>query len=585
MIGNLISVGQRLSGRNDPRLAYGIAWSAAEGLFAAALYPLIYLLLREVEAGAVTTHSAGLYALAMFACVMLRIAAGRIAMPMLFSAAYALMGEARLRVANHLRRLPMGWFARQRGGDLSARLTSDLELVEHLWSHFLGVFVTGLTMPICLMAFLFWIDVRMALAALAGLPLALLALWWTQRVVGQPGERLIAASASVQSELLEYVQGIAVIRSFGRFGDAWQRLLRKLDEQHAALVAVESKPTPWLVSYGFLLEAGYVGLVFAGVWWLSAGTLSALVLVSFMVLVLPVYRQLFDVGQALLMLRFSRRAMSRIEELLTEPVLPEPTSALPPQGHDIVVDAVHFAYEGAADVALRGVSCTFPARGLTAIVGPSGAGKTTLVHLIARLWDVQAGAIKIGGVDVRDIGSHLLHRHVAMVFQDVVLFSGSVRDNLRIGCPDASDDQIVAAARRACAHDFIEALPQGYDTVLDEGGASLSGGERQRLSIARALLRDAPILLLDEATASVDPSGEAEIQRALAELARGRTVIAIAHRLHSVRHAEQILVLDGGRLVERGRHEELVQKAGVYARLWERQMQARRWTLAAPGAH
>jgi ATP-binding cassette subfamily B protein len=226
-----------------------------------------------------------------------------------------------------------------------------------------------------------------------------------------------------------------------------------------------------------------------------------------------------------MLLRFASRALARIEVLLDEVPLPEPDQPGLPQSHEIVFDDVYFAYEDAAPdapPALAGVSCTLAANALTAVVGPSGAGKSTLVHLIARLWDVGSGGIRVGGVDLRDIGTDALQHRVAMVFQDVLLFSGSVLENLRIGRPEATREEVVEAARRAQAHGFISALPQGYDTPLDEGGASLSGGERQRISIARALLKDAPILLLDEATASIDPSAERDIQRAIAELAHGR---------------------------------------------------------------
>ncbi|MBN9574363.1 ABC transporter ATP-binding protein [Alicycliphilus denitrificans] len=577
MIRELVQAGFRLSGERDPRLVHGLAWAVVEGLLAAAPYPLLYLLLRAVFGGTATPGTALAIGLALAACVALRIAAARVGMPLVFGGAYAMMGQARLRVADHLRRLPMGWFARQRGGDLGARLTSDLELVENLWSHFLGIFVSGLAMPAFLALFLFWLDWRLALVMLAGIPLALLALAWTQRAAAHSGARLVAASAAAQSALLEYVQGIGVIRGFGRFGEAFRRLEAALDEHHAAMLAAEIKPAPWLVAYGFLLETGYVSLVLAGSWWLAAGTLAPQVLVAFLVLALPVYRQLFEVGLSTVLLRFARRALARIEQVLAQPALPEPAQPRVPQGYAITFEDARFAYDGAP--VLDGMSCEIPANGLTAVVGPSGAGKSTLVHLIARLWDVQGGSIRLGGADLREIGTDALHRHVAMVFQDVLLFSGTVLDNLRIGRPGASREQAIEAARRAQAHGFIMALPQGYDTVLDEGGASLSGGERQRISIARALLKDAPVLLLDEATASVDPSAEAEIQRAITELAKGRTVVAIAHRLASVRHADRILVLDQGKLVEQGRHADLIERGGLYARLWAAQQQARDWEL------
>jgi len=586
MIRELVQAGFRLAQTRDTRLVRGLCWAIIEGVLTAAPYLMLYLLLREVFAAAITPARIWMYGLAMAACVLLRILAARIGVPLVFSGAYAMMGQARLRIAEHLRRLPMGWFARQRSGDLGARLTSDLELIEHLWSHFLGVFVAGLAMPACVLLFLFWIDWRLALVVLAGVPLAVLALALGQHAVARSGARMIAASAAAQSALLEYVHGIAVIRNFGRFGEVWQRLLTVLSEHHHALLTVETKPAPWLAAYGFLLETGYLSLLLVGAWWLADGTLTPATLLLFLVIALPVYRQLFDVGLSTLMLRFARRALVRIEQILAEPAIPEPAVPKAPHGHAIVFEHVHFSYadndaEEDPLPALVDLSCQIPAQGLTAVVGPSGAGKSTLVHLIARLWDVNAGSIRLGGVDVREIGTEALHQHIAMVFQDVLLFSGSVLDNIRIGKADASREDVIEAARRAQAHDFIEALPQGYDTVLDEGGHSLSGGERQRISMARALLKNAPILLLDEATASIDPSAEAEIQRAMAELARGRTVIVIAHHLNNIRHAEQILVLDKGRLLEQGTHAQLLNQNGLYARLWARQQQARQWRLRA----
>lgn len=579
MIRALVQSGFRLSGTSDPRLSQGLAWAVLEGLFAAAPYPVLYLLLRDLFAGTATTASVAWQATAMVLCIALRIFAGTRSMPLIFSGAYAMMGEARLRIADHLRRLPMGWFGRQRGGDLGARLTSDLELVENLWSHFLGIFIAGLAMPAFLLGFLLWLDWRLAIAVMAMIPLALVSLWWSQRVAARPGEQFLAVNAQAQSELLDYIQGIAVIRGFGRFGSAWRKLRRALDQQFDAALAVECRPAPWIALYGFILETGFALLILAGAWLLLDDTLRPDVLVLFLVLALPVYRQLYELGLSTLLLRFASRALARIENIMAQQPLPEPDAPQEPAGRDITFDQVSFTYDGEAAPALVQLSCHIPAHGLTAVVGPSGAGKSTLVHLIARLWDVDEGAIRMGGTDLRDIGTEQLHGHIGMVFQDVVLFSGSVLDNLRIGRPDASRETVIAAARRAQAHDFIMALPQGYDTQLDEGGASLSGGERQRLSIARALLKDAPVLLLDEATASVDPSAEAQIQRAIAELARGRTIIAIAHRLRSIRHADHILVVDAGRLVEQGTHDSLLALDGIYARLWRSQQQAQGWTL------
>ncbi len=579
MIRRAFEAGFSLSNGHDPRLTRGLILSLFEGVLAAIPYLLAYAALHLAFSSNISSALLWAISIGLFACVVLRIVSARTAMPLVFSGAYALMAQARLRVADHLRKVPMGWFARQRDGDLAARLTSDLEVVEHVWSHFLGMFTASLASSSFLVLFLFWLDWRLTLIMLAGLPLALMALTRTHHLATQAGTRLARTNASVQSALLEYVRGIGVIRHFGRFNQAFSNLERTMDEHHTAMLAIELKPTPWLVAYGFLLEAGYISLILGGAWLASTGTLTLEILAAFLVMALPVYRQLFDIGLSTVLLRFAHRALLRVESILAEPALAEPDLPCPPKQHDIAFENVSFSYDGTA--VLDDVSCRISANALTAVIGASGSGKSTLLHLIARLWDVDNGTIRIGGVDVRNIGSGMLHQHVAMVFQDVVLFSGTVFDNLCIGCPGATHEKVVAATRRAQAHDFIMRLPEGYNTVLDEGGTSLSGGERQRISIARALLKDAPVLLLDEVTASIDPSAEAEIQRAVTELVRGRTVVVVAHRLASVRHADHILVLDRGRLVDQGRHVDLMQRVGLYSRLWAAQHTEHNWHLRA----
>lgn len=581
MIATLLLAGQRLSGRSDARITRGLWWSVGESLCAAAPFVLACLLLRDVLDGSVTTGSTFAYAGAMLAVLVARALCAARALPAIFSGAYATMAEARLRIADHLRRLPIGWFATQRSGGLAATLSTDLQLVEDLWAHFLGMFFGGLLVPLLLCVALFWLDWRLALVVIASLPLACGALLLAVGLIGRQAGLLHEANAQGQADMLDYVQGIAVIRAFeqeGAQGRMFTRLAEALKAMKRRALVIELWPAPLVALFGFAAEMGFALAAWFGAQRLDV-SLDGNTLLLFTVLSLPIYRQLFDVGLSFMLLRYAQQAMERIEGLLAQPVMAEPASPCIPTSFDIQLDNLGFAYAPGEPPALSGLTAHLPAGSFTAIVGRSGAGKTTLAHLIARLRDADQGAVRIGGVDVRDIGSEALHRQIGLVFQDVMLVTGSVRDNLLIGKPDATQAEIEHAARLARAHQFITALPQGYDTPIGEDGARLSGGERQRLSIARVLLKDPPILLLDEATASMDATNAAAIQHAFSAAATGRTVLAIAHRLHSIRHADRILVLDQGRLAEMGTHDELIARHGLYDRLWRHQVNASAWRL------
>lgn len=579
MISQLMRAGERLAGQRDVHLNQGLRLAVLEGLLSAAPYPLLYWLLDSLLNGSASTLSVIGLALAMLACLVLRIVVGAMGTPLIFTGAYAMMASARLRLVDHLQKLPLGWFGQNNSGEISARVTGDLALVEHLWSHFLGVFALSLAQLGFMLIFLFWLQPVLACAVLAMLPLACLAIYVAIRKTLVQAERMLASNNRTQAALQEYLQGIAVIRSFGRFGSALQRLNRVMDAQHRAMVSIELKPAPWVGLFGLVIEGGFILMVLLGCKLLLAGQLSIENLLLFSVLSLPLYRQAIDLGFSTLLLRFGHLALSRTEQLLEQQPMPEPAQPRKPQHFDIELKDVRFRYAERDATVIDGLSCHLPAGTLTALVGPSGAGKSTLAHLVARLWDIDSGELLIGGIEAREIGSDYLQEHISMVFQDVTLFSGTVLDNLLVGKPGASEQEVVHAARLARAHDFIEALPEGYATRIGEGGGWLSGGERQRLSIARALLKNSPILLLDEATSSVDPSSEAAIQQGLDALVRDRTVLVIAHRLHNIQHADQILVMDRGRIVERGCHDELLARDGLYARLWRQQSQARHWNL------
>lgn len=573
MLLNFLRSGKELAGYTDPRLRRGLAWSVAEAIFAFLPYPLIYIMIDRLLTGTLILDEVVALGIALFLVLIARLFCAHIATPALFRGAYAMMGQARLRIAAHLREVPLGWLSSQHSGALSATLTRDLQIIEELWSHSLGVFCGGLLVPALLSVFLLWMDWQLGLLMLTSLPIALAFLIGGQWVLMRQSDKLANVSAAVNTELLEYLQGMTVLRSLGQQEAYRVRLFHQFSRLRSAAIRLDVWPAPLVGGFGFAVEIGFAIAIGLGVQLLSTGQTTSNNILLFAILALPVYRQLYEVGLAFLLLRFADQALQRTRTLLAVRPMAQPATPQQPEHYDITFDAVKFCYPDSSTPTLQGLSFTLESDSLNALVGPSGAGKTTLLQLIARLWDVSEGSIRIGGVDLRDIGSQHLPRYVSMVFQDAQLFSGSILENLRAGDPNARREDIEQVARQAQAHEFISRLPLQYDTLLEENGSNLSGGERQRLSIARALLKDAPIILLDEATASIDATTERSIHQALSCLIQGRTVIVIAHKLNGIRHADRILVMAEGELVAQGDHAWLLGHSPLYAHLWAQERQ------------
>ena len=550
----------------------------AESVLLGAGFALLVPLFRALLAGNVDAAwgwlGATVGALAVYAVVRYRTQGAG------YRAAIGLGGALFERLGDHIARLPLGWFEASRVGSVG-RLTSQGVIdVMGVPAHLLRPVVTSFVTPATVIVLMFAFDWRLALAALVTAPVAALVYRWFGNLVQRTDYRTDAAAVEAAGRIVEYAQAQAVLRAFGRATQGFRQLDDALREQRNAGRAQILTAAPGLAVFVLVVQLAFTILLLFGTSLALGGEIDAPELLAMLVLGARYVEPLVaaaDLGGAL---RISRNSLARMDALLATPPLPEPVGAdaQTPRGVDIVFDAVRFSYSD--EPVLDDVSFAIPERTMTAIVGPSGAGKTTILRLIARFWDVDAGTVRIGGADVRNVPTEDLMARLSVVFQDVYLFDGTIEENIRIGRPDASDGDVRKAARLASVDEIVARLPQGFATRVGEGGAALSGGERQRVSIARAILKDAPIVLLDEATAALDPINEAAVQRGLRALTRDKTLVVVAHRLQTVRAADRILVLDRGRIVEQGSHDALIAAGGRYAAFWNERSRAAGWRLA-----
>ena len=486
--------------------------------------------------------------------------------------------DLRLRVGDRLKGAAMGYFSEQRLGAITTTLTTTLHQLEE----FMTICLTGLsgglaTAAIMGIGFLLMAP-PVAAITFAGIVAGLFVLRMLLRRSSAVTKRVLKAQEAMSDAVMEYARGMAVLRSFGTPADALATAERSFEEKRAADYAQEAAAQGLLKLYALVFNLASCGVLFAACALCLTGALSLPWALTLLVASFMIYGELIAANNGAFLSKKIGNELDRVDEVCDIPKQDSTDEPLAMAGYDVEFDHVSFGYGDGRDV-IRDVSLRIPEGSSCAIVGPSGSGKTTLVNLIARFWDVDAGRISIGGADVRAGTAESLLARISMVFQDVYLFNDTIESNIRFGVPEATHEQVVAAAEAARCHGFISALPQGYDTILEEGGASLSGGERQRISIARAILKDAPIVILDEATSSVDPENEHDLIAALSRLTAGKTVISIAHRLNTVATADQILVLDAGRIVQRGRHGQLMEEEGLYRSFIELRRAAAGWTI------
>lgn len=490
---------------------------------------------------------------------------------------YREIKDTRISLAERLRKLPLGYFGKRDLADLTETVMGDVNRLEHVWSHCLGYLYGAYISTAIIAVMLLVYDWRMAIACLWGVPVAFLLLFGSKKVQKNASERLKADALAVSDNIQESLENVREIRATNREKEYLERLYKKIDRFEKTNRKGELVTGLFVNGASVIMRLGVATTILTGASLVLSGKIDFMLMFMFLMVITRVYAP-FDQSLALIAEMFvSQVSASRLNEIYDTPTV-EGAEEFNPDGHDIVFEDVFFAYDD-HDV-LNGISFTAKEGEVTALVGPSGSGKSTCARLAARLWDINKGMIKVGGVDISTVDPEVLLTDYSMVFQDVVLFDDTVMENIRLGKHGATDEEVLAAAKAANCDEFVEKLPDGYKTPIGENGAKLSGGERQRISIARALLKDAPIVLLDEATASLDVENETKVQGALSRLLQNKTVLVIAHRMRTIEAADKIIVLKDGKVAEEGSPKELYAiESSIFRRMTDLQSASAAWSV------
>ena len=487
-----------------------------------------------------------------------------------YANAFGQAANTRIEVAEKIRKLPLSFFNRKDLSELTTNIMGDCATIENMLSHVIPQLIGYSCSSVITCILLAFYDWRMASAIFCTLPIAFLIMLIGKGFEKKLGEKQVQSKLAVSNEVQEYLDGIKIIKGFGISGEKFKTLDRALKNMMWASIKFEGVSGIFVALSTLILQVGLGIVVLVGVKLIVIGSLDPITFLAFIVIGSRIYSPLISVLTLLPELFYMLTSIERMKSLQTEPIMEGRDDVLL-KNFSVTIDHINFSYK--QKTVINDLSCVIPSNKMTALVGPSGSGKSTLLQLIARFWDVNKGVISIDGNDIKTIDPETLMRSVSFVFQNVILFDDTILNNIRIGRHDASDEEVKLAAKKARCDELIARLPHGWDTLIGENGSKLSGGERQRISIARALLKNAPIVLLDEATASLDPENEVYIQQAISELVKDRTVIVIAHRLKTIITADQIIVLDKGRIVEQGSYQQLIDNNGLFARLYSLQKQ------------
>ncbi len=566
------------SEKNKKKFYGAVALGVLDALFGAmkipaAFYAITAVLNKDINTGAFITVIGF-----MLMSTIGKMVVNRFSQMLQTEAGYDTCAQKRIEIGEHLRYLPMGYFNDTSLGHITSVTTNTLEQMSDIATRAIMMVLQGsittIVIGICMFAF----DVRIGIISVLCIAIFMLVNTVTNRKIAIVADEKIEADREMVGVILEFIQGIAEIRNYNIYARNSSRVANSVERKKNADITAETTAIPAVGLQMLICKLSGVAIAGASLYFFFTGTMALNYLITMLMCSFMVFEALDSAGIYTALLKIIGKGVDLANEILNIEQMDINGDEITPENRDIHLDHVSFAYENRKII--DDVTLDIKEKTTTAIVGPSGGGKTTITSLIARFWDVQEGKVLLGGRNVKDYSFDSLMENFSFVFQRVYLFEDTIANNIRFGRPEASMDEVIAAAKKACCHDFIMALPNGYETVIGEGGATISGGEKQRISIARAIMKDAPIIILDEATANVDPENEKELTEAINNLTSKKTIIMIAHRLKTVRNADQIIVIDKGRIVQKGKHEELMREEGIYKNFVSGRKQAVSWKIA-----
>ncbi len=549
-----------------------------EAIFTAMKIPAAFFAIKAIIENDIGVKSILTVVSLMLVSTLGKMCINRFSSMLQTEAGYDTCAQKRIEIGEHLRYLPMGYFNDTSLGHITSVTTNTMEQTGDVATRAIMMVLQGGITTVVVALFMFVLDWRIGLLALAGIGIFLLVNIWTNKSVAKVADEKLSSDKDIVGVILEYIQGIAEIRNYNIIAQNRSRVQKAIDRKKKTDITAELAAIPAVGVQNFIVK--FIGVVIAGasILFYLNGTMELVYAIVMLLCSFMVFESLDLAGTYTALLKIIGKGVDLANEILDVEQMDIEGEDITPENKDIHLDHVGFAYENRKII--DDVTLDIKENTTTAIVGPSGGGKTTLTSLIARFWDVQEGKVTLGGRNVKEYSFDSLMENFSFVFQRVYLFEDTIANNIRFGKPEASMDEVVEAAKKAACHDFITALPNGYETVIGEGGATLSGGEKQRIAIARAIMKDAPIIVLDEATANVDPENEKELTEAIGNLTKQKTIIMIAHRLKTVRNADQIVVIDKGKVVQQGKHDELVKQDGIYRNFITGRKQAVSWKLS-----